>query len=158
MRWLYERSIWHPDAIPEDEGEVARDLKRWVLPVVDFFLIVGSYLGLNGGLPTFAIVYNHTVAAVLSGAVLLFAIGCLFGISFPRLWALELSAKCGLAFVLLTYALFLLVLAAGEYPARGFVAGVTAALSVVIVGRIVWLCREERRRRIQREIQRQRES
>lgn len=152
MRWLYERSIWHPDAIDEREGEVARDLKRWVLPTVDFFLIVGSYLGLNGGLPTFALVYNHAVASVLSAAVLLFAVGCLIGVSFPRLWVLELSAKCGLALVLLTYAFFLLVLAAGEYPTRGFVAGVTAALCAVIVGRIIWLCREERRRRAAAEL------
>lgn len=147
MRALWEASIWHPDAIPPSEGELARDVKRWVLPTLDALLILGSVLGLHGGMPTFAIVYNAAVSQAASVAVLLFAVGCLVGIAFPRLWVLELASKCGLTFVLLTYAVLLLALATGEYPARGFVAGVTAAVTVLPVWRIVWLGREYRRRR-----------
>lgn len=151
MRWLAHQTIWHPGAIPESEGEVARDMKRWVLPTIDLLLIVGSVLGLNGGLPTFAIVYNQVVATAASGAVLVLATLCLLGVAFPRLWLMELAAKCGLALVLVTYSILLLALAAAESGTRGFVAGVSAALCTVIVWRIVWLGRERRRREARRQ-------
>ena len=147
MLWIARQTIWHPDAIPASEGDVARDVKRWVLPTIDVLLILGSILGLNGGLPAFAVVYDHTVATIASGSVLVFASACLVGVAFPRLWVLELSAKCGLAVVLLTYAFLLIGLAAVDVGTRGFVAGVSSALCVILIWRIVWLGREQRRRR-----------
>ncbi len=139
--------IWHPDAIPALEGEVARDVKRWVLPLIDAALILGSILGLNGGMPTFAIVYNETVSQIASVAVLIAAAGCLIGVAFPRLWLIEFISKCTLSFILLLYAALLLALATSEYPARGFIAGVCAAVTVLPVWRIIWLGREYRRRK-----------
>lgn len=147
MRALWGASIWHPDAIPDSEGEVARDLKRWVLPTIDGLLIIGSILGLMGGMPTLAIVYSDTVGNVAAVAVLLFSVGCLVGVSFPALWALEATAKSGLAFVLLLYGAMLLVRALSGAE-TGFIAFVTAALSAVPVARIIWLGREYRRRRL----------
>lgn len=150
MRWLAavgRASIWHRDAIPASEGEAAREVKRYVLPIIDALIIFGCLLGRDGGLPTFAIVYGPVVAVVASHAVLLFAIGCLVGVAFPRLWVLELSSKCGLAVVLLTYALLMFDLATGDYPARGFVSGVCAAICTVLGWRIIWLSRDYRRRR-----------
>lgn len=147
MRWIARHTIWHPDAIPASEGEIARDVKRWVLPVIDLLLIIGSVLGLNGGLPAFAVVYDHAVATVAASAVLVFASACLIGVAFPRLWALELAAKCGLSVVLITYAILLLGLAATDVGTRGFVAGVSSALCVILIWRIVWLGRERRKRR-----------
>lgn len=144
---LGRASIWHPDAIPASEGELARDVKRWVLPPLDAALIIGSILGLNGGMPSLAIVYNDAVSSAAAVAVLVFAVGCLIGVSFPRLWVLEMASKCGLVFVLVTYATLLLGLAAGGHESRGFVAGVTAAVSIVPLWRIVWLGREYRRRK-----------
>lgn len=151
MRWLARQTIWHPGAIPESEGEVGRDIKRWVLPTIDLLLIVGGILGLRGGLPTFAVIYNQAVATAASGAVLALASLCLIGVAFPRLWLIELTAKCGLALVLVTYSILLLALAAAEAGTRGFVAGVSAALCTIIVWRIVWLGRERRRRAARRQ-------
>ena len=147
IRRLWAATIWGPGAIPASEGEVARDVKRWILPLIDAALIGGSILGLNGGMPTFAIVYDETVSRVASVAVLVAAVGCLIGIAFPRLWLLEFVSKCGLSFILLLYAALLLALATSEYPARGFIAGVCAAVTVPLVGRIVWIGREYRRRK-----------
>lgn len=146
LRRLARATIWHPGAIPASEGELARDVKRWVLPVIDALLILGSALGLAGGMPSIAIVYNPSVSGATAVFVLLFAVGCLLGIAFPKLWVLEFIAKCGLAFVLLTYAALLFGLAFTGNEARGFVAGVTAAAAVVPVWRIVWLGRDHRRR------------
>lgn len=146
LRRIGRATIWHPDAIPASEGELARDVKRWVLPMIDAFLIIGSALGLSGGMPSIAIVYNPAVSSTAAVFVLLFAVGCLIGISFPRLWIVEMMSKCGLAFVLLTYAGLLFGLAITESESRGFVAGVTAACAVVPVWRIIWLGREHRRR------------
>lgn len=147
MLWIARQTIWHPDAIPASEGDVARDVKRWVLPTIDMLLIVGSILGLNGGLPAFAVIYDHAVATVASGAVLVFASACFIGITLPRLWLLELIAKCGLSIVLITYAILLLGLAATDVGTRGFVAGVSSSLCVILVWRIVWIGREQRKRR-----------
>jgi len=151
-RRLWRATIWHPDAIPASEGELARDVKRWVLPPFDMLIIFGSYLGLHGGMPNLAIVYNDAVSHAASIAVLVFAVACLIGVSFPHLWALELSAKVGLVTVLITYTILLFALAAWEYPARGFISGAMAAVTVLPVWRIVWLGREERHRRARREL------
>lgn len=146
MRRLFRASIWHPRAIPITEGELARDVKRWVLPPIDTILIIGSILAIHNGMPTFAIVYNALVSHASAIAVLVFSVGCLVGVSFPRLWVLELLSKCGLAFVLITYAVLLFARVLVGDSTGGFVAAVSAALAVVPVWRIVWLGREYRRR------------
>ena len=153
IRRLWAATIWHPAAIPASEGEIARDVKRWVLPLIDAALILGSILGLNGGMPTFAIVYNETVSQVASVAVLAAGVGCLIGVAFPRLWLLEFISKCALSFILLLYAALLLALATSEYPARGFIAGVCAGITVPLVERIIWLGREYRRRKTRKTTQ-----
>ncbi|WP_425836925.1 hypothetical protein [Microbacterium sp. PA5] len=147
VRALWRASIWHPDAIPADEGEIARDVKRYLLPVIDILMIIGAFRGIHGGMPTFALVFNDTASYVGALAVLVFAAGCLLGVSFPALWVLELVSKCGLGFILATYGVLLMVAAAGEYPARGIVAGTSSGLATVVVWRVFWLTREWRRRR-----------
>jgi hypothetical protein len=141
------RSIWHRDAIPITEGELARDVKRWVLPVVDVLFILASISGLVRGMPSFEVVYSETVSNVAAVLILAASIACLVGVSFPRLWRLELVGKMALAFVLLTYAALLVFLSVGG-SARGFVAGVCAASVVLPLWRIVWLGREYRRRKV----------
>lgn len=143
---LGRASIWHPDAIPASEGELARDVKRWVLPPLDALLILGSWRGVSGGMPSLAIVYNETISTAAAVGVLAFSIGCLIGVSFPRFWVLEMIAKCGLVFVLITYALLLFGLAITGDDGRGFIAGVAAGCAVLPFWRIVWLGREHRRR------------
>ncbi|MDN3309546.1 hypothetical protein QWJ90_01240 [Microbacterium oryzae] len=146
LKRLGRATIWHKDAIPASEGELARDVKRWVLPPIDALLILGSAVGLTGGLPSVAIVYNEAVSYAAAVAVLVFAAACLVGVSFPKLWVLEFASKCGLVAVLITYAALLFGLALEGSQSRGFVSGVTAACAVVPMWRIVWLLRERRRR------------
>ncbi|WP_405373442.1 MULTISPECIES: hypothetical protein [unclassified Microbacterium] len=147
LRRLFGASIWAPGAISITEGEIARDVKRWVLPPIDLILIVGSLMAVFNGLPTFAVVYNAAVSHAASLAVLVFSVGCLVGVSFPRLWALELISKCGLAFVLITYGLLIVGRVLVGDSSGGFVGGISSALAVVPVWRIVWLGREYRRRK-----------
>ncbi len=147
LRAIGRATIWHRDAIPEHEGEIAREVKRYLLPLLDVALILGAFFGVRGGMPTLAAVYSDTVSFTGAAAVLVFAVGCLIGVAFPSLWLLELVSKCGLGFVLATYGVLLMVAAAGDAPARGIVAGACIGVAGVVVWRIFWLSREYRRRR-----------
>jgi hypothetical protein len=147
LRRIGRATIWHPAAIPPHEGEVAREVKRYLLPGIDLALIIGAVRGIHGGMPTFALVFNDTASYIGAIAVLVFSVGCLIGVSFPRLWLLELASKCGLGLVLASYGVLLMAAAAGEYPARGIVGGACSGVAAVIVWRVFWLAREWRRRR-----------
>lgn len=147
-RTIGRQTIWAPGAIDITEGELARDIKRGVLPIVDVLFILASVFGLAGGMPSFEVVYSAAVSHVAAVSILIASIACLVGISFPRLWRVEFAGKCALAFVLITYAGLLTILSVGG-SARGFIAGVCAASIVLPIGRILWLGREYRRRRPQ---------
>lgn len=146
LKQLLRPTIWDSDAIHPLEGQLACDVKRWMLPVFDAILIATSILAVRGGMPTFEIVYNSTVSQVAAWVFLVASITCLIGISIPKLWLLETAGKLVLLAVLLGYG-FVLMLSSFEDPDRGFVGGVTLAACLVPIWRIVWLGREWRRRK-----------
>ena len=147
LRALWRASIWHPEAVPPYEGEIASDVKRGLLPVFDVVLIATAVLALRGGMPTFAIVYGDAVSDAASWALLVVAATCLVGVAFPRLWLVETIAKTALLLLLSGYGAVLILSAALADPARGFVGGVTLAASLIPVWRLVWLGRDYRRRK-----------
>lgn len=144
---LWSATIWAPDAIPASEGELARDVKRWVLPTFDLVLIGAAVLALYGGLPSLALVTARPIATVAAWALLVVVATCLVGVAFPKLWLVEFVGKCALIFMLLTYGLIALILAVIYDPNRSFMAGLSIATSVLPICRVVWLGRERRRRR-----------
>ncbi|MFD5599911.1 hypothetical protein ACFWHR_07615 [Leucobacter sp. NPDC058333] len=143
---LWRASIWHPDAIPEGEGKVAADVKRTLLPFYDLVLIGAALLAIRGGMPTFVIVYNDAVSGSAAWSLLGAASLCLIGVAFPRLWRLEAAAKITLTTILLVYGVMLLGSSVTE-PARGFVGGLTIAVCLLPVSRILWLGDEYRKRK-----------
>lgn len=155
LQRLRRSTIWHPDAIPAAEGELARDMKRWVLPTFDLVLIGAALLALYGGLPTFALVYATPVAIMAAWALLAVALTCLVGISFPRLWLVELIGKCGLILLLVPYGVIALVVAVLAHPNRSFLAGLALSAAILPLWRVVWLGREWRRRRARELLERQ---
>lgn len=142
---LFRASIWAPGAIPASEGQLARDLKRVILPLYDLGLIVCAVLALRGGLPSFAIVYPLSVSQFSSVALLLIAVLCLVGISFPHLWKLEAISKSALLAFQFSYAIVLFGLSV-ENPARGYVGGLAFVLMILPIWRLVILRRERKKR------------
>lgn len=105
---LYRASIWHPDAIPVLELKYA-DLKRKLFPVVDICCIYMGLIGLFFGLPSIDTAYGSYVASVGGGVFAACSMGALLGISFPKLWVVEVIGKCVMIGCMVTYGLAVLV-------------------------------------------------
>lgn len=101
MRWLWRRSIWHPDAIPLHEKKYA-SLKRVWLPLYD---IVAMWAGIN------AVMFGSRLLDRLYGSATdmvgvlfsLVALVCLAGVAFPKLWAIEIVGKAVLVGMVFAY-------------------------------------------------------
>lgn len=93
IRRLFLASIWAPGAIPEEEGPLARDLKRVILPLFDFYMVCSGWFGYQYVVPALSERLPHHVidplCALFAGAALV----CLVGVSFPRLWRVEQGGK-----------------------------------------------------------------
>lgn len=153
MRWLralWRESIWHPDAIPPEEGRSSQELKRYVLPVFDGLVIIMGINAVHYGMPSFDLVYPPVVP-LLAGWVLLAAgVLALAGIAFPRLWVAEALGKLMMVFVLGGYAGALwALLAQGEWV-RAFVAAGLTAIIVLPMWNLARLGRERQGRRARR--------
>lgn len=89
---LYRHSVWHPEAIPEEEFKY-RNLKRLWLPLFDLLSILVGLLGVAYGSKILNELYPewlvNTLGLVFMGAALI----ALVGISFPKLWIPEVAGK-----------------------------------------------------------------
>lgn len=146
IKRAWAHTVWAEGAIPDSEGQLAKDVRRILLPVFDVWLIVTALLAIRGGMPTFEIVYNTTVSTVVAWGLLVTAVLCLIGVCFPKLEAVEVISKLGLFMILFGYGLSLLLYSA-EDSARGFVGGAMVAVCFIPVGRILNIGRTYRRRR-----------
>lgn len=141
---LWRASIWHPGAIPVYEGQTAAELKRGALPLLDLCLIIAGAMAVHYGMPTFDVVYNDVISGVAASFLLASAFAAGVGVVFPRLWRLEAIGKIIMFSILLSYSVGLWGLVSGGVQGRGFVAGTTSALTV-IVGWNLWRIGRERR-------------
>lgn len=94
FRRLWRASIWYPAAIPHDAGHrYESPIKRVFLPAYDIVIL---WLGLGGlVVPLQAVgeALQPPWPTVLYIALAVAGIGCFFGISFPRLWRVEITGK-----------------------------------------------------------------
>ncbi|MGK9222082.1 MULTISPECIES: hypothetical protein [unclassified Microbacterium] len=150
LRALWRASIWHPDAIPSEEGRASRELKRYVLPTFDVLMIVMGLNAVRYGMPSFDLVYSPAIAVAAAWLLLAAGVLALAGISFPRLWIAEALGKLAMVVVLGGYAgaLWALLLA-GEW-ARAFVAAGLTAMIVLPMWNLARLGRERQGRRAQK--------
>lgn len=141
---LWRASIWHPGAVPVYEGETAAELKRGALPLLDLCLIIAGAMAVRNGMPTFNLVYNDVISTVAAWLLLISAFSAGVGVMFPRLWRLEAVGKIVMFSILLAYSVGLWGLLSSGIQGRGFVAGTTSALTI-IVGWNLWRIGRERR-------------
>ena len=92
MRWLWRRSIWHPNAIPPDEWKF-RNLKRVWLPVYDLIAMWAGMQAVTFGSSILNRLFTPTLVDILGGALVAVAGVCLAGVIFPRLWLVEIVGK-----------------------------------------------------------------
>lgn len=101
-RRLWAASIWHPSAIGPREQKY-RSLKRVWLPAYDLVaLLAGITAALYGSRLLDRIYGDFT--DVIGGFFSFIALVCLAGVSFPRLWAVEIIGKSILVGMVVAYA------------------------------------------------------
>lgn len=94
LRWLWRRTIWHPDAIPLDAAYIyVSPLKRIVLPAYDLVIFWLGLAGLVQGLRSVSSVLPHPGPGVFYFVLVLAGLACLIGCAFPGLWRLEIGGK-----------------------------------------------------------------
>ena len=111
MRWLWERSVWHPAAIPPLERKYASPLKRVVFPVYDVVVALVGYFGLTAGVKAITLALPEPGPTFLFGGLIVAGVVCFFGCVFPRLWPAEILGK-GVILVALLTVLFAMLIAA----------------------------------------------
>jgi hypothetical protein len=110
MRWLRavgRASIWHPGAIPARE-EKYRSLKRVWLPVYDVLAFMAGVTGVVYGSRLLDRLYGD-MTDLVAGLFATVALVCLFGLAFPRLWAVEIAGKSLLVGMVIAYAVAIVV-------------------------------------------------
>ena len=149
-RRLWALTIWHPDAIPAHEGELARDLKRYVLPLFDIVIVIMGLVAIDAGMPSVDILYNIHLSTLASHILLTAGITAMAGVIFPRLWLAEALGKIVIVTILGGYAAALWALAAQGVGAREFIASALTGIIILPGWNLVRLGRERARRHASR--------
>lgn len=149
-RAAWSQTIWAPDAIPAHEGELARDLKRVVLPLFDVVIVIMGLVALNSGMPSFDIVYNLHLSEIAANVLLAAGLLAATGVTFPRLWLAEAIGKIVIVTILGGYAAALWVLSAQGVGSREFIAAALSGIIILPMWNLVRLGRERTRRLVAR--------
>lgn len=147
MRKLFLSSIWAPNAVPSPEWKY-RNLKRIMFPVIDFLFILAGVSAAINGVPAISEFYPGFMVDIFSVVLSTAALICFVGVSFPRLWWLEILGKTILFGLMVGYVLSLLILTAAGDPTRGFILLIAAASLAPIVWRLSLLGSEWQVRRL----------
>lgn len=149
-RRIWALTIWHPDAIPAHEGELARDLKRYVLPLFDVVIVIMGLVAIDAGMPSFDILYNIHLSAAASHVLLAAGLFAAAGVVFPRLWLAEALGKIVIVTIVGGYAAALWALAAQGVGSRAFIASALTAIVILPGWNLIRLGRERARRHASR--------
>lgn len=149
-RRVWAQTIWADGAIPPNEGELARELKRVVLPLFDVVIVVMGLVAIDSGMPSFDILYNIHLSAIASHVLLTAGILAAAGVAFPRLWLAEALGKIVIVTIVGGYAAALWALAAQGVGSRAFIAAALTGLVLLPMWALVRLGRELTRRVIGR--------
>lgn len=143
---LFRGTIWERGLLDLEPDQ--KFLKRVILPLFDTFLVCAGLGAVRGEIAGFSEVFPEHVADALAYSFTAIAALCLVGVAVPRLGKLEIFAKIGLVTILGMYFGSLAILNAISISgARGFVAGLVAALMMLPFYRLRQLALEDRDRR-----------
>ena len=120
FRRLWRSTIWAKDAIPIQDWKF-RSMKRVWLPIIDLLYIAGGFSAARYGVPAINEFFPDGVVDAFGYSLALFAFFALIGVSFVKLWWLEIVAKCVIFGQIITYVTALVILTRAGDDARGFV-------------------------------------
>lgn len=99
---LYRASVWGPDGVSPEDFRF-RGLFRWVLPLLDLAFIWFGVAGWYAGISTVEAATSHTWQEYWSAGIAVAATVALIGVSFPRLWFVEVLGKAPLVGLVMVY-------------------------------------------------------
>ncbi|MEO2134595.1 hypothetical protein [Microbacterium sp.] len=109
IRRLWAASIWAKGAIPPDEWKF-RNLKRVWLPIYDVIAVFCGIQAVLSGSPLLNTLFPDTMIDALGYTMSTVAIVCFAGVSFPRLWVVEIIGKIILVGLISAYVATILLL------------------------------------------------
>ena len=102
LRHLWALTIWAKGAIPSSEWKY-RNLKRVWLPVYDGIAIVAGICAIEFGSRLLFRIFPGSLVDGVAALYAVVAFVCLVGVSFPRLWAVEVAGKVALVGLIVGY-------------------------------------------------------
>lgn len=132
MKRILNATVWARNGVPADSWRF-RGIFRWVLPLTDLLFLYFGLVGWANGIHTVSRATGHEYATWWSATIAVCAFAAFIGVSFPRLWALELVAKIGLVGLV-----FLFVVLSAARVLTDFHASATAGLVVILVLLPAW--------------------
>jgi hypothetical protein len=134
MRQLLNRirevTVYADDYLPHER---ARGLYRYGLPIIDILFLYFGVVGFTNGVGSVQEATSNTWQAYWSLGIAFTAGMCWVGVTFPRLWALELAFKCVLIGLVAGYvALFLF------RGAHDPLVTATAGLIIILIVLPIW--------------------
>lgn len=149
MRKLFSKSIWAPGAIPPQEWKY-RNMKRVMFPVIDLLLFVAGLSAIFGGAPAISAFFPDELVDLYGFSMCAIALTCLLGVSFPRLWPVEMIGKSLMLGLVTGYTVSLLTLAIEGDDKRSFVVYFALIAMCPIVWRISLLGSEWQARKLEK--------
>ena len=132
MRRVFRATVWHRDGVrPEDRR--FRGIFRYVLPLTDILFLFFGIVGWHNGIRSVEQAAGEEWQTWWSLGIALAAFIALVGVSFPRLWLVELAGKIPLIALVTVYEWVLL--ARGLDDPRVMA---TAGLIVILILLPVW--------------------
>lgn len=152
MRFLYNASIWAPDAIPEEEWKY-RNLKRVMFPLFDILMICAGISAHVGGIWAISEFFPRAAVDWFALTVIAAGVISLIGVVFPSQWRLEILGKVSLFGLLTAYITALSILSIAGIQPRPFGLFMAASALCPIVWQLSILGAEWQTRRIEARVE-----
>ena len=92
LKRIAEASVWAPNGITAADWRF-RGIFRWVLPLANLAFAYFGFVGFANGVGSVQHAAGDMWQLWWSGGIAFTSILCFIGVSFPKLWLLELCAK-----------------------------------------------------------------
>jgi len=153
MKKLYLASIWAPNAIPPDEWKY-RNMKRVMFPAIDVLFFIAGLSAARYGVPAISEFFPDVVVDLFAYVLSVAGIVCLLGVSFPKLWPVEIGGKAVILSLMVGYIVSLFILTSVGEGNRGFVLLIATISICGVLWRVSLLGAEWQVRRLVQEQQR----
>lgn len=134
LQRLWRESVWSPNGVSKEDWRF-RGVFRWVLPLTDVFFIWFGVAGWWQGIDSVQEAASPSWQVYWSSFLALTAALALLGVSFPRLWYIELIAKGPLVSLVSVY-IFVLLERGITMPQVQATAGLVVILILMPIWRI----------------------